>query len=97
MADICVPLNLPSAETAEVEIRIAHQKRSLNYRVESFAWAPDAPGDMQQTEARITDLRKAIEDYDPRWELVQIFQPGPRDHYIQVLFRERVQPRNAFC
>jgi hypothetical protein len=30
-----------------------------------------------------------MEEYDPNWELVQIFQPRTDSEFIQVLFRQR--------
>lgn len=97
MNDICVPLpRLPQATHAEVEVKVAGRTRSFNYRIESFAWHPDdeiTPQMVLDTAKRdrISSLKHAIEGYDKNWELVQIYNPGPRDSHIQVLFRQRPQ------
>ncbi len=95
MNDICVPLpRLPEATHAEVEVKVAGRTRSFNYRVESFDWRPDegTPGHERFSHLRtdrINKLKRSIEGYDKSWELVQIYNPGPRDRHIQVLFRQK--------
>ncbi len=87
MNDICVPLpRLAPEKTAQVQVKIEnHQIRNFNYRVEAFDWLPED----DFSDARITNLRNNIEGYDRKWELIQIYNPGPQDKYIHVLFRER--------
>lgn len=84
MNDICVPLpRLSEVTHAEVEVKIQGRLQSFNYRVESFAWR-------RSDQARIERLRKSIQGYERGWELVQIYNPGPRDRHVQVLFRQRM-------
>ncbi len=86
MNDICVPLpKFAAAKTAEVQIKIANETRSFNYRVEAFEWTPEP----RFGEERIQKLKGRIEHYDRNWELIQIYNPGPQDRFIQVLFRQR--------
>lgn len=87
MNDICVPLpRLESAKTADVQVKIANGVlRSFNYRVESFEWTPDP----EFGEDRIEKLKSHIQNYDRNWELIQIYNPGPKDRFIHVLFRAR--------
>ena len=87
MNDICVPLpRLESAKTADVQIKIANgELRSFNYRVESFEWMPEP----EFWQARIEKLKNHIQNYDRNWELIQIYNPGPNDRFIHVLFRAK--------
>jgi len=39
--------------------------------------------------ARIHRLKKAIESYNPEWELIQIYNPNENARFIQVLYRRR--------
>ncbi|MFQ5606174.1 MAG: hypothetical protein ACE5HS_23125 [bacterium] len=88
MSDICVPLpRFEPAKSAQVQVKIEnHQILNYNYRVEAFEWLPDD----ELSDRRIQSLKRNIESYDNDWELIQIYNPGPRDKHIQVLFRERV-------
>ncbi len=87
MNDICVPLpRFESAKTAEVQVKIANgELRHFNYRVESFEWMPEP----EFGEERIERLKNQIQNYDRNWELIQIYNPGPNDRFIHVLFRAR--------
>ena len=95
MTDICVPLpRMPEASHAEVEVKVAGKTRNYHFRVESFDWRPDEESADRRVidrlrNDRIHSLRSSIEGYDRNWELVQIYNPGPRDRHIQVLFRQR--------
>lgn len=95
MNDICVPIpRLPDATHAEVEVKVEGRKRSFNYRLEVFDWQPTEEISDQNMFARIRNnrinqLKQSIENYDKHWELVQIYNPGPRDKFIQVLFRQK--------
>ncbi len=95
MHDICVPLpRVPDATHAEVEVKVEGKIRSFNFRVEAFDWTPNADEADHQALAmirnqRIANLRDSIANYDRNWELVQIYNPGPRDRHIQVLFRQK--------
>ena len=95
MNEICVPIPRFAAEkSAEVVIKIADDTKRFNYRVEAFEWFPEeqlvASQASTKGEERIHNLKGHIESYDKQWELIQIYNPGPRDKFIQVLFRQRV-------
>lgn len=95
MNDICVPIpRIPEAKHAEVAVTVEGKVKAFNFRVESFSWQSDE----SQTNAtdflkiradRIDNLKRSIEGYDKNWEVVQIYNPGPRDEYINVLFRQK--------
>jgi hypothetical protein len=90
MKEICIPVpEFLEQQIAEVEVKINGRRRMYNFRVESFPWEK-VDGSVHDGQAnRIKNLRKRIEDYDPNWELVQIFQPRTDSEFIQVLFRQR--------
>ncbi|MBU1100190.1 MAG: hypothetical protein KKA84_07275 [Bacteroidetes bacterium] len=93
MKDICIPIpKFEENQIAEVEVTVNGKKRKFNYRIDSFAWAPDDKNgenvDISVVEAKITKLKNSIESYDSKWQLVQIYTPTPGSEYIQVLFRQ---------
>jgi len=45
--------------------------------------------EITQSLARISRLKKAIQNYDKSWELIQIFTPADHASYIQVLYRKK--------
>ncbi|MDY6800985.1 MAG: hypothetical protein SVU94_07150 [Bacteroidota bacterium] len=70
------------------------RKISYDLRVESFPWVIDDElngndDDFTRSLARIRRLRKAIENYDKSWQLIQIFTPAENSRYIQVLYRKK--------
>ncbi len=93
MKDLCVPIpNFGENEMAEIEIRVGDQKVEYNFKVESFLWEvdddlTDEDDDVANSLARITRLKTAIRNYDPEWELIQIFTPSENASHIQVLYR----------
>jgi len=95
MKDLCVPIpNFGDDEIADIELRVGDKKISYSFRVESFAWQIEdelsvANDDVSASLARIYRLKKAIEGYDKKWELIQIFTPGDSATHIQVLYRRR--------
>ena len=96
MQEVCIPLpRLNVQQAAEVAVSLEGRTRKLNYRVEAFDWG-DTTSDMLAGESsrlqvgeRIERLRHKIESYDRNWELIQIFNPKPRDNSILVMFRQR--------
>ena len=95
MKDLCVPIpNFSEDEIADIELRVGDKKISYSFRVESFAWQIEDElsvenDDVSTSLARIYRLKKAIEGYDKKWELIQIFTPGDNATHIQVLYRRR--------
>ena len=95
MKDLCVPIpNFGDDEIADIELRVGDKKVSYSFRVESFAWQIEDElsvenDDVSTSLARIYRLKKAIEGYDKKWELIQIFTPGDDATHIQVLYRRR--------
>lgn len=95
MKDICVPIpGFGDDEVAELYLKIGDKQISYDFRIESFLWEAEdelseGKDELTHSIARIERLRKAINSYDKRWELVQIFNPPENSKYIQVLFRKR--------
>ncbi|MCA9744343.1 MAG: hypothetical protein H6695_18300 [Deferribacteres bacterium] len=92
MNDVCIPIpRIEAQQVAEVVVNINGNRKKYNYRLESFAWAGNAPEVSSDTEARVSRLKNQIEGYQAGWELVQIYNPKPTDSHIHVLFRQRSQ------
>ncbi len=95
MNDICVPIpRIPEAKHAEVAVTVEGKVKAYNFRVEAFSWQPDenlsnTAEFLQIKTDRIDSLKRSIEGYDKNWEVVQIYNPGPRDQYVNVLFRQK--------
>ena len=96
MREICVPIPFTDDnQVAEVEVKFEDKKITLAYRLESFLWdVSDDPefnpeDDISEKLMKIFKLKKAIEEYDKNWELIQIFTPAEKSKYIQVLFRQK--------
>ncbi len=94
MKEICIPLpDFLDQQIANVEVTINGEKRTYNFRVESFPWELEndvAFDEQQRLERRISRLTQNIENYDKNWRLVQIFKPGTGSKHIQVLFKQRM-------
>jgi hypothetical protein len=95
MKDLCVPIpNFGDNEIADIELTLGGKKIKYSYRVVSFPW-DDVEGlisdedELTVSLARITRLKKDIESYDKKWELIQIFTPPENASHIQVLYRKR--------
>jgi hypothetical protein len=93
MKELCVPLPfLTDEQVADVEVSVGERKNKFSFRLESFPWAVDDSeegNEILASSARIESLRKSIESYDKKWEIVQIFTPEAGSKHIQVLFRQR--------
>lgn len=92
MKEICIPISeLDEKQIAEVEIKIGDEKRKVHYRLESFPW--DGQGERTEEERksaeRIQELIRLINSYDKHWELIQLYNPGPGQKHVRVLFREK--------
>ncbi|HVO75022.1 MAG TPA: hypothetical protein VMT35_13425 [Ignavibacteriaceae bacterium] len=85
MTDICIPIShLGDNQIAEVLVSIGGIQRKHNFKIEAFPWNTASP-----VEVRIDLLKRMIEGYDKDWELVQIYNPGEKDKFIHVLFKEK--------
>jgi hypothetical protein len=95
MKDLSIPVpNFGEKEIADIELRIGAERIQYSFRVESFPW--DVEDDLNidgdeitRSLARIHRLKRAIESYDPEWELIQILTPDDNARFIQVLYRKR--------
>ena len=95
MKDLCVPIpGFGDSEHAELTLNLGDKQQTINYRVESFPWDSDLDlfphgDDVSISLARIERLKKAIQNYDKEWELIQIFTPSANAKNIQVLYRKK--------
>lgn len=99
MREICIPIpHFGDNQIAEVEVTVNGKKRQYNFRVESFEWGianfqEDLIDSSLETQLKIQNLRKLLDEYDDSWEIVQIFTPHEGSDHIQVLFRQKsLQP-----
>jgi len=67
-------------QNVEIDVRINGRKKTLKYRIELLRWEGD------QSDERVTTLRKKINDYDKDWELVEIGAPSESE--IPIVFRK---------
>jgi len=95
MKDLCVPIpRFGEDQTASIMLKVGDQEIEYSFRVESFPWdvndeLTEENDEVHNSLARITRLKKAIENYDKEWELMQIYTPLENAKYIQVLYRRR--------
>lgn len=94
MRELCVPIPISSdTQVAEVDVNLKDGSGSFHFRLESFGWdiSSQTNEDDPITEKlmKIYNLKKAIEEYDNNWELIQIFTPPANSKSIQVLFRKK--------
>src|SRR4030042_4653797 len=95
MKGLCVPIpNLGEQEIADIELKVGQERMQYSFRVESFPWDVEDDLTIDEDEisrslARIHRLKKAIESYNPEWELIQIYNPNENARFIQVLYRKR--------
>lgn len=94
MRDICIPLkDVENDKPVEVIVNVAGERSKYNFRVETFDWSLTAEEladhNYDPYTLRIQKLRIAIENYDKKWEVIQIFDPGKDSNIVQALFRLR--------
>ncbi len=95
MKEIVIPIpDITENETAEVEVNIKGRKLSYNFRVVSFPWEENAQLNgikdaLSLSLARIYNLKKRIENYDKKWELIQIYKPSKNANHIHILYRKK--------
>ncbi len=91
--DLCIPLpQLENNQIADVEVTVGEKKIKYHFRVESIPWnAEDELKGKYESPSleRIYRLKKAINNYDKNWELIQIFTPPENAKFIQVLYRKK--------
>ena len=97
MRDLCVPIpRFDDDQVADVEISVKGDRKKFSFRVESFPWNVNdelssvADDEVSLSLVRITRLKNAINNYDPSWELIQIFTPAENARHIQVLYRKKI-------
>jgi hypothetical protein len=99
MKEICIPIpQLKGEEIADVDVTLAGKKIHYQFRLESFPWEvgeefAGLEDPLERSLARIYRLKRAIEGYDPAWELIQIFNPDEQADHIHVLYRKKPKVR----
>jgi hypothetical protein len=80
-----IPLDIPPVDTenyVEVEVTINGKKKQFKYRVELFRWRDWC----SPSEERVEGLKRMINAYDRRWQLMQIGMPT--ETIIPLMFRQ---------
>jgi hypothetical protein len=75
---------LDAEQNIEIDVKINGRKRTIKYRVEIV----DVDDLENNTEDKVTVLRRVIKEHNKDWELVQI--GAPTKNNIPVMFRQRI-------
>jgi len=75
---------LGAEQNIEIDVKINGRKRTIKYRVEIV----DFEDNEDNSEAKITVLRRVIKEHNKDWELVQI--GAPTKNNIPIMFRQRL-------
>ncbi len=89
MGEICIPLpKFKGGQKADITVKLPDN--SYNYRVECFSieHGNEAIGKSHNEKIYHT-LKHKIEQYDSKWELLQVFAPEGDDNLIKILYRQR--------
>jgi len=95
MKQINLPLPyIKDDEPVEISMLVGKEKKEVYFKVVPFMWEDEdeLSGGKDSTSislARISRLKKSIENYDKSWELLQIFAPLENSKFIQVLYRKK--------
>ena len=95
MNQINLPIpNINNDEHVEINMLVGKEKKEVHFKVVPFVWEEedelsDKKDSTSVSLARISRLKKSIENYDKSWELLQIFAPLENSKFIQVLYRKR--------
>ncbi|RLD79579.1 MAG: hypothetical protein DRJ10_08650 [Bacteroidetes bacterium] len=95
MREINIPLpNISDDEQVEIEVSVDDRKRKYYFRLESIPWEANKKNKKNDkselsSSERIGILKKAIENYDKSWELIQIFAPLEKSLNIHILYRKK--------
>lgn len=97
MKDLSIPITgLGENETAEIEVKVKGKSEVFEFRIETFPWYQTEMDKKKYGDlAKIHNLKKDIENYDKAWELIQIYTPGEKSKYIQVLYRKKTKPKTV--
>jgi len=94
MREINIPLpKINDNENVEIEVSVGKREQKHFYRLESIPWETNEKSKTVKKELnsseRIERLKKAIENYDKNWELIQIFAPLEKSLNIHILYRRK--------
>ena len=77
-------IQLPTIETdhyVEVDVTVNGERRQYKYRVEVFRWEDWS----RPSEARALAIKRMIEAYDKKWQLLQI--GSPTESAVPLMFK----------
>ena len=79
-----ISIQLPTIETdhyVEVDVTVNGERRQYKYRVEVFRWEDWS----RPSEARALAIKRMIEAYDKKWQLLQI--GSPTESTVPLMFK----------
>jgi len=95
MREINIPLpDINNDDQVKIEVSVGDRKQKHYFRLESIPWEANISNkkntkDELSSLERINILKKAIENYDKSWELIQIFAPLEKSLNIHILYRKK--------
>ena len=96
MRELSIPLpNIDDDDQIHIEVSVGNKKQKHYFRLESIPWEANnenkrkSKNEELSSEERIDILKKAIENYDKSWELIQIFAPLEKSLNIHILYRKK--------
>lgn len=83
MAKIAIQLpHIDADDIIEIEIKVNGKKKRYHYRIEKLEWHEET----ESHDVRIAKLKKAVEEYDQDWQLIQI--GTPQENFVPLTFRQ---------
>jgi len=86
MREVIIQIPTVDAEqNIEIDVKINGKKRTMKYRVEIIDWEAER----EDSEDKISLLKRVIKNHDKDWELIQI--GAPINNTIPVMFRQKME------
>ncbi len=91
MGEICIPLPvMKDGQKAEISILLPEKEETVTYRIEAYSFRNNKLTWTTQNNNDIyNSLKRKIDHYDAKWELLQINAPEGDNNLIKVLYRKR--------
>lgn len=91
MSEICIPIpDLKNGQKAEITVNMINSDDVVSYRVETFSG-----NDKKRSNNNLNDytvfstFKQFIDNYDKKWELLQVLASQEDHSTIKLLYRKR--------